>query len=388
MRVRLAISTAGIIMHTPKIHLCVDGRYAINHYPGIGRVTSALCAQWATHPAISRLDIIINSQSLNTIFALPNENHIHLHAIDAPPFGIREWLSMRSYLTHIRPDWIYAPYFNMPPYVHPTKRLLTIHDAIPYEVGSMPRLRQIALRHIIRTSMSRADRITTVSQHAAQQIRHYYGYHGNIVVIPNGVSDIFWHPADTDTLDPYGISEPYALCVSSNQPHKNIHTLLAAWRMAHEARRIPPQSRLVIAGHVDPHRDMPWMQPCYQALPITHIADPSDAILNALYHRAQMFVLPSLAEGFGLPIIEALAAGCPVLCHDYPTLRQLHGDIVQYTDMHDSHTVAHAISTLWHDNTPRAAHQQRAQSHARTFSWAAVAQQYIDEFHTNALVPR
>ncbi len=388
MQVRSAICMGGTHMHTPKIHLCVDGRYAINHYPGIGRVTSALCAEWATNPAIHRLDIIINRRSTHTRYTLPVGPHIHLHDIDAPPFSIAEWMRIRHRMHQLRPDWIYAPYFNMPPHVTPSKRMLTIHDAIPLEVGSMSRVRQHILRKIVRNRMEAADCVTTVSAHAAQQIRRHYQYNGAISVIPNGVSEVFWHNPGTNTRHSYGVTRPFALCVSSNQPHKNIHALLAAWHIARETARIPADSQLVIAGHVDPRREMPWLQPPYTEFAIMHIADPSDALLNELYHTAHLFVLPSLAEGFGVPIIEALAAGCVVLCHDYPTLRQLHGDVVQYTAMNNPSIIAQALGRLWQNDELRQQHKLHAQAHARTFSWAQIAHKYVDVMQKNAPTPR
>lgn len=360
----------------------------MNHYPGIGRVTSALCAEWAHHPAIRRLDIIINSRTTNGLFALPDNPQVHYHLIDAPAFGAQEWLSMRQIMAQIRPDWVYAPYFGMPPRIHPTKRLLTLHDAIPFEVGSMSWLRQQILRQIVRIRLAQADTVTTVSAHAAHQIRHHYGYTGALTVIPNGVSDCFRHAPQTNTMHTYGISQPYVLCVSSNQPHKNLHQLLAAWHEAYRTNRIPRQSQLVIAGHADPRRDMPWQHAPYTSLPIVHIADPRDELLNELYHGAHLFVLPSLAEGFGIPIIEALAAGCVVLCHDYATLRQLHGSAVHYADMRHQDTLATQLSLLWHNHELRARYQQSATTHADTFSWAHIAHQYVVHMQQHTAPPR
>lgn len=374
----------GTDMHTHKLHLCVDGRYAINHFPGIGRVTSALATEWATHPQVSRLDIIINAQSTNSVFALPHAPHVHIHHIDTKPFGIVEWISMRHIMHQIRPDWIYAPYVHMPPRTSHSRRMLTIHDAIPLELRNMSWGRQTLLKHFVRWNMLRADCVTTVSAHAAHQIRRYYDYQHEIAIVPNGVSAIFWQTPTSNTITKHGITMPYMLCVSSNQPHKNIQGLLSAWHMAYTDERIPHQSQLVIAGHVDQRRNKPWQQPPYDQLPVVHIPDPSDELLNELYHGAHLFVMPSLAEGFGLPIIEALAAGCVVLCHDYPTLRQLHGDTVHYTDMRHIQAIAHDLGEVWHNQTLRTHYQHQSQPHARTFHWQSIAHQYVELMHKDA----
>lgn len=368
----------GIGMDTANIHVCVDGRYATNHYPGIGRVTSMLCQAWAEHPRVRRLDIIRNSRTPHELFRLPEpQAHVHIHDIDAPPFGITEWWQLRQLMHILMPDWIYAPYLIMPPRHASIKRMLTIHDAIPLELNSMSLPRQLVLRQLVRFSMARADKITTVSPYAAQQIRRYYSAGRHIEVIPNGVADMFFVAPPSHHLATYGITQPFGLCVSSNQPHKNLDGLLKAWAHAYRSGKIPSDSLLVVAGHVDTRRDIPWHNPVYADIPLIHMPNPDDTLLNQLYHAAHLFVLSSLAEGFGLPILEALAAGRAVLCHDYPTLRELHGDCVLYSNMRHPQQVADSLHRLWHDAALRHQLRQRAQAHAQTFRWDTVADRYI-----------
>lgn len=369
----------GIHMHMTKLHLCVDGRYAINHYPGIGRVATMLCHAWATHPHIRRLDIITNRNARNDLFVLPsNSPHVHVHALDAKPFGWREWRQMGTILNQLHADWTYAPYVWMPPHVRGTQRLLTVHDAIPMAHTHMHWARRIVFKQLVKFSMVRANVITTVSHHAATQIEQYYDYHDGIDVIPNGVSPLFFHAPSPETLASLGITQPYVLCVSSNQPHKNLTGLLDAWSIAYGTGVIPASSQLVIAGHVDTQRAQPWTDARYAQLPIIHVSDPADTVLNQLYHHAHLCVFPSLAEGFGLPVIEALAAHNVVLCHDYPTFHELHGDIVHYTDMQHPHTVAQVMTQLWHNEELRNSMKRRAQPHAQRFGWAHIANRYVE----------
>jgi glycosyltransferase involved in cell wall biosynthesis len=342
-----------------------------------------LCQAWANHPHVRRLDIIVNQRAPNDFFALPASTaHVHIHQLDAHPFGINEWWQMHQLMRMLQPDWIYAPYVVMPPRHAPTKRLLTVHDAIPLELHSMSAIRQMILTQIVRFSMTHADSITTVSSYAAHQIRRHYAYHGHIEVIPNGVSELFFAVPDTHYLAKYGITQPFGLCVSSNQPHKNLSGLVQAWAAAYRAGKIPQHSQLVLAGHVDTRRPMPWHNPAYADIPLIHVPDPDDGLLTQLYHAAHLFVLPSLAEGFGLPVLEALAAERVVLCHDYPTLRDLHGDVVAYTDMRQPSQIADALHRLWHDHDIRQQLMGQAKAHAQAFRWATVADRYIAYMQT------
>jgi glycosyltransferase involved in cell wall biosynthesis len=343
-----------------------------------------LCHAWANHPQVSRLDIIINPRSPRELFVLPDRQaHVHLYNLDARPFSIREWWQIRHLTHQLMPDWIYAPYFVMPPHKAPSKRMLTVHDAIPLELQSMSLIQRVLLTHLVRFNMARADCVTTVSLHAAQQIRQHYRYCEALAVIPNGVEDAFFDIPSSNQFAHYGITQPFGLCVSSNQPHKNLNGLIHAWAHAYRSGDIPSHSQLVIAGHTDARRHLPWCDPEYADIPIIHISDPEDGLLNQLYHAAHICIQPSLAEGFGLPILEALAAERVVLCHDYPTMRELHGEVVAYTDMRHTHHIADAITRLWHNQALREHYIRQAKAHALLFRWNAIADRYIAHMYTH-----
>jgi glycosyltransferase involved in cell wall biosynthesis len=165
--------------------------------------------------------------------------------------------------------------------------------------------------------------------------------------------------------------------VSSNQPHKNLATLVDAWAHAYRQGTIPAHSQLVLAGQFSAHRAQPWRDVRYQKLPIIVIATPNDELLATLYHHATLFVLPSFAEGFGLPLVEALASGLSIICHPHPAITAVVGDAAFLCDMQHPHQLAQDIATLWHD----IAHQQRLRAHGRQraqqFRWRTAADAYI-----------
>lgn len=363
--------------------LLVDMRYACNHFPGIGRMSTALCHAFAQHPAVTQLVIISNLSQENTRFQLPDaQPHIQHVTLDALPFSIHEAYQIAQAVAHTQPDWIYTPYIRLPMAPLKHKLLVTVHDAIPFALPSAWWIR-LGLRIAWFDVALRADAITTVSSHAAHQIAHHLWPVRPIHVIPNGIDERFFAPAPHLDRHVLGIRGTYDLCVSSNQPHKNLATLVAAWADAY--MRTPPATphQLVIAGQFDATRPQPWHDSTYQHVPITVIASPSDDTLHALYQHAQLFVYPSLAEGFGLPVAEAMASGCAIICHDHPVLRTLVGTDAWVIDMHDTTQLSHTLAQAWHNDALRQLHAQALRQRARSLRWSVAADAYIAVMHAH-----
>jgi len=358
-------------MNTPKspsFVLCVDARFLTPHFPGIGRVLSALLSEWAHHPHVTALHIIVNQRQPAPIYALPPATATtHYHAIDAHPFGVQESFAIRRIVAQICPDWYYCPHFWVPWVPLPTRLIVTIHDAIPLHADHVPLRKRWLIASLMRWCIWRANSITTVSTDAAQQLTRAFAV-PQLSVIPNGA------PVPLPPLPaPADINAPYVLCVSSNQPHKNLVTLCNAWRQLWQQQRLPATVWLVIAGHIDPRYPHPAQWLAESEAPVTVVANPSEAQLHALYQHATWFVTPSLAEGHGLPVYEALSYGLPVLHHhEFPNHAQL-ATVTQHCDMRSPEHLAHALLALLNQHTfplqPPLLHLP---------SWAQVAQHYLD----------
>ena len=358
-------------MNTPKspsFVLCVDARFLTPHFPGIGRVLSALLSEWAHHPHVTALHIIVNQRQPAPIYALPPATATtHYHAIDAHPFGVQESFAIRRIVAQICPDWYYCPHFWVPWVPLPTRLIVTIHDAIPLHADHVPLRKRWLIANLMRWCIWRANSITTVSTDAAQQLTQAFAV-PQLSVIPNG-APVLLPPLPA----PADINAPYVLCVSSNQPHKNLVTLCNAWRQLWQQQRLPATVWLVIAGHIDPRYPHPAQWLAESEAPVTVVANPSEAQLHALYQHATWFVTPSLAEGHGLPVYEALSYGLPVLHHhEFPNHTQL-ATVTQHCDMRSPEHLAHALLALLNQHTfplqPPLLHLP---------SWAQVAQHYLD----------
>ena len=198
-------------------------------------------------------------------------------------------------------------------------------------------------------------------------------------MIPNGVREDFFErgrddvPAaappspDAAPFPPFKESPssylPYLLFLGNDKPHKNLHGLLAAWPRVFAAH---PGLSLVLAG-VAPGRAAGV--PGVRALGFV-----PDSDVPALVAGACALVQPSFAEGFGLPVIEAQAAGTPVACSDIPALREAAGDAAVFFDPHDVASIADALNMLLGDEEKRGFLRKRGKERAAQLTWALVAE--------------
>jgi glycosyltransferase involved in cell wall biosynthesis len=224
-------------------------------------------------------------------------------------------------------------------------------------------------RFLLWAAAHRSRRLIAVSEATrADLLRFYRIPEDRVTVIPHGVNPEFFR------LDRSRI-EPYLLCVSTLHPHKNIEGLVRAYA------RKPREQTLILAGLRG------FQTAAVEAL----IADlgvaervtipgwlPREELMR-LYERAHAFVYPSTFEGFGMPVLEAMAAGIPVACSDFPALREVAGDsdAVLYFDPLDEDAIAIALDRISTDTELRRKLAAAGPDRARPFSWRRAAEKTL-----------
>ena len=241
---------------------------------------------------------------------------------------------------------------------------LTVHDATPWLYPeSMSLGARWYYRPLLPVALRRADAVFTVSESAREDLVRAAGVpREKIAVTPNGVNERFF-----DAHAPEGPRGPYLLAVGTLEPRKNLPLLLDALRLL---RREARDLELVLVGRIG------WLQ----SLPLSDLAphvrlagSVPDEELPALYAGAACFVLPSLYEGFGLPLAEAMAAGVPAVASDIPALREVGGETVRYADPRDAESFARAIRAALDDREGSQLRVAAARGRARRFRWESAA---------------
>ena len=178
--------------------------------------------------------------------------------------------------------------------------------------------------------------------------------------------------ADTSVLAAHGLDrQPFVLAVGSRNPTKNLARLVQAWRLLARA-----DLRLVLVGGVNP-RVFEGRGEGAAAPGVVDLGTVDDATLKALYQRALALAFPSLYEGFGLPLLEAMHNGCPVVASSAAAVREVCGDAAVYCDALAPQSIAAALRDLIDRPARRDEMRQRGRSRARQFGWDASAQSML-----------
>lgn len=253
------------------------------------------------------------------------------------------WTQMRlPYdLYREKPDVLFMPIQQLP-YVRPGKMrtVAVIHDLAFHEYGEQFTYKDWALLHVFSAYAAReADTVICVSQATANDVRKYYGRTENVRVVHHGVDHGRFKP---DAAVAPSFKQPYLLFVGQIQPRKNIIRLIEAFEMMAEEDK---GLRLVIAGGHGWLRE-PIEKRARESSFAERIIMPGavpDEELPALYANAEVFVLPSLYEGFGMPVLEAMACGCPVVTANVSSLPEVAGGAAELVDPERPESIASGI---------------------------------------------
>lgn len=228
----------------------------------------------------------------------------------------------------------------------------------------LPRLIQ-KVRRVITVSDFSRERILRVADIAPE----------SVVVIPNGVDPRFRLRSDGAASGLNELALPtsrYILTLSSIEPRKNLRSLLHAWRLAQGT--LPDDVWLVVAGGAGASRIFEGENLAEHVPPRTHFTGHvPDALVPSLYASALMFCYVSVYEGFGLPPLEAMASGVPVLTSNTTSLPEVVGDAGMLVNPLDVEQIADGIRRLASDSALRASLREKGLARARLFSWDETA---------------
>jgi len=211
-----------------------------------------------------------------------------------------------------------------------------------------------------------SDRIITVSEFARDEVVNVYPTAaGKTTAIYNGVT-----PRDPTDVEPVNSLSPgqFLLFVGSVNPRKNLSGLLRAYRQ-YRQQTDDPRS-LVLVG---PDDDVFASTNLPAVNGVRRLGYTSEAKLTWLYDRAALLVFPSLYEGFGLPILEAMSAGTPVVTSDRGAMAEIADDAAHLVDPTESTAIASGIQDVLDDDEYQETLSQRGKSHSAQFSWARTA---------------
>ena len=270
------------------------------------------------------------------------------------------------------------------PLASPMPRVVTVHDLI-YEhfPEAFPGIRTPVLRKLVPHMLRRAHRVINDSEATRQDVIGLYRVdlaRADVVYLgPGRPPAVLAEDEGRRLLERLGIEQPYVLSVATSQPHKNLQRLIEAIALV---RRERSETRLVLVGGAGQAQAR-----LTEAVTAAGIADVvtftgwvDNRTLDAVYASAQLFVYPSLCEGFGLPLLEAMERSVPVLSSYSTSLPEVGGDAVEYVDASRVDELAGAIGRLLGDARRRAELVAAGHEQFARFGWARAARETLASY--------
>ncbi len=267
------------------------------------------------------------------------------------------------------------------------KKIVTVYDLCFLEY---PHLSDDESRHVfssrIEQSLHRADGIITISHFSQEQILKRFSINkGKIYVTPLGIEHDFWSDIAKDETEriksKFNLPASYLLFVGAQEPRKNIGKLIEALKIVHmQYKKIP----LVLAGRQG--KDSAVVRERIKAHDLEQWVYTTgylnDLELRCVYRLASAFVFPSICEGFGLPLLEAMASGIPVVASQAPALPEICQDAALFFDPEVPEEIAESILHVLKDETLRTALVHRGDQRVKDFSWELTAQKTLSIYRS------
>lgn len=360
------------------MNFCLDARTINEHFPGIGRYTSNLAQALVDQLEIGEQLTLIRDNSAPSAwhFPTPEKNRLSIADIPVSSFGLGQQTAVPRQLRELAINNYHSPFYLMP-YTLRIPAAVTIHDLIPQHYPQYVSLRaRLFFKAAVRMAMWRAQEIITISQSSRRDLLNMYP------IDPARITAIPLAPASCFSLQPkheinrvtqkYQLSD-YVLYLGINKPHKNILRLLEAWK------KIASPAQLVIAGAWDNRYPEAKLKVHELGLSerVIFLGAVDEDDLPGLYAGAQLFVFPSIYEGFGLPVIEAMACGTVVACANSSSLPEIAADAAVLFNPHSVDDMASAINEILADKQRQSKLRELGLNQASRFSWAQTANETL-----------
>ncbi|WP_259114681.1 glycosyltransferase family 4 protein [Salinibacter ruber] len=281
-------------------------------------------------------------------------------------------------------DWVYLPADSYLPTRH-ARLAATVHDVYRLDAPTLEGNHNVSLYNRLRWRLllskiaARADAILTVSEFTANRLKHHFDVPDRrLHVVYNGIEDAFFDPPATSDWpglrERVSVQKPFVVSVGGLKPKKNAIGLIDTWQQVEDVRQ---DLQLVLVGHNAPG----WTDRARDRLDRAVVApELSDAELSLLLDQSQLQFLPSWYEGFGMPALEALATGTPVVLSDIPAFREVVGDLGIYVDPADPSQMAEAIIASVEDSALQRRVGEQGPDRAGAYTWDACAERVKSVF--------
>ncbi len=298
-------------------------------------------------------------------------------------------LSLPKLLNRLEAHVYHNPAFIIPRgKKFPLQRVVSIHDLIVFDMpGNYGRLFSSYMKSMIRRSIKRADRIVVFTDYVRQEIlKRFKLQPADVTLIPHGVSHVF-KPVDETKKQQIrrelNLPEKYIFAGGSSEPRKNLHTLIKAFGQLKKEHPIEHKLLISISDKLNligALKQLVASLGLNDSVSFFNVED--EAKMHAYYACCNAFVFPSRSEGFGFPVLEAMASGVPVLCSNIEPLAEISGECAIKFEPDDYVTLAKKLYNLIIDEDKCRELARCGLERVEMFTWQTAARRHLDLYQT------
>lgn len=365
----------------------IDARFYGSIGKGLGRYTQKLIEHLEQLDQSNQYVIFLRKENFKEY--QPQNPNFKKALADYRWYTFVEQILFPKLLSRHKLDIMHFPHFNVPLFYR-GKFIITIHDLI---LTHFPTLRAttlnslwywikyLAYKLVIFSAIKRSRKIITVSEFTKNDILKKYNVEDGKMAVTYEACDDFCRMTRgsfNQVLEKYGIINQYLLYVGNAYPHKNLQRLLLAFR---DISRKLPNLSLVFVGKEDFfYAELKRFAKKNNISNLKFLGYVDDQELDVLYRFAQCYVFPSLYEGFGLPPLESMAKGTPVVSSNHECMREILGDAAYYVDARNTSEIAKGIMEIMENMPLREELIRKGYGQIEKYSWKKMAKETLSEY--------
>ncbi len=375
-------------MNTKRRRIGIDARFYGPLGKGLGRYTQEIVDNVLKIDRNNEYVIFLSKDNFDEL----QSDHPHLKKVlaDVRWYTAAEQFLMPWLIYKEKLDLIHFPHFNVPIFC-PVKFIVTVHDLILTKFPTMRATTLGPLKYVIKNALYRvvirhavkaSEKVIAISNFTKQDIIKHFGIASDKVAMTyEGTTDLssgsdsrFTSKLDqSEVLSGYCILEPYILYVGNAYPHKNLEFLITVFS---EVKKEISDLKLVLVGKKDYfYSRLKDFALTFKDESVIFPGYVPDRELEVLFSHAVAYIFPSKYEGFGLPPLEAMSRGCPVISSDATCLPEVLGDAALYFNPDDASALAKQIKRLLGDQDLRKALISKGYAQSKLYDWYRCAEQ-------------
>lgn len=324
----------------------------------------------------------------------PKNKKFHKVMADYRWYSFSEQINMPRLLNKYNLDLVHFPHFNVP-LLYRKKFVITIHDLILIHFPTVKNttlnplfywFKFAAYKLVIRSAIKRAAKVIAVSNFTKDDILKHYKIPKNKVAMTYEACDASGETKriDSDAIlkkyglpaGRYGIIKPYIMYVGNAYPHKNLEALVLAFEKINEKKK---NLNLVLVGKEDYfYKRLKNFTSDRKIQNVIFGGFIPDENLAMIYRESELYVFPSLYEGFGIPPLEAMNEGVPVISSEHPCMREVLGDAAFYFDATNAQNIADAIIEVVNNQELRQKLISKGREQVKKYSWEKMARETLE----------